>query len=835
MSRGACLKAFDVAAEAVVALMLLFALGAYGAVQAWSIAILQIAVGLLLALWIVRGSVAGRLSFPRTGALLPVAAFVVLVLVQLIPLPFSVARPRALTSLFPTVALQPRRLGTVYAWQSVRSLFFFCTFAALFIATAEGYRTRAQLSRLGAWIAALGLVACACAIVTHTTAPSESGRLSGTFVNPNHFAAFLLMTGLLSLGLTLGYLERGASLLAVLYYGACATAALVGIVGSGSRGALAALALGTLVLAALLLASHCPRRRWWLGGSALLVAAGIAACSFSGPLARRLSTAGATAGELSLAARQQVWAAAVPMFTASPTLGYGLGSFQYVFPRYQSFHPELFYSHAHNEYWQVALETGVVGLGLLLCGGLRVFGRALRAAMKRRSPRALGGIFGGLAALVAVLAHSFVDFPLRLGANAALFAVILAFVLVLSHTTSRSRGHRFLREWRLELRGPSRMLAPIGAAVGVILCAHFALAPWRADRAATAAVTLADSDARNAARHMLAAVGRDPGNAALHARCADLLSRDNDTTGRSLDPALAQARRAVALCPTVAAYHQKLGWLYGRRAAWTPGDYADLGLTHMQAAIACQPGNAYRHRALARWALNFAKAAGQSGVAVVRVSSHGPNPAKRNAYAELALREYARAALLDPTVSDELCDLLQHHTRSWQEAVSLLPEDPRLYYQYAAWLKRRQRDAEADTLFARTAELLRRRLEQNPSSAQDHFTLALCILYGLKDPGQAAEAFRDAIRLDPRNATFHHWYARMLVNTGQYEQAVVQELRATRLNPALAEPFYWLGRAYRALGKSAEAVRAFRRACELDPAEPAYQLNLKQLLSARAL
>jgi O-antigen ligase len=71
------------------------------------------------------------------------------------------------------------------------------------------------------------------------------------------------------------------------------------------------------------------------------------------------------------------------------------------------------YREAHNDYLQLAVETGVVGIALLLWG-LAVLLRSLRDPW-------LG------AAVIGALVHSAVDFPLQIPAVAALFFTVCAF------------------------------------------------------------------------------------------------------------------------------------------------------------------------------------------------------------------------------------------------------------------------------------------------------------------------------------------------------------------------------------------------------------------------
>ena len=105
-------------------------------------------------------------------------------------------------------------------------------------------------------------------------------------------------------------------------------------------------------------------------------------------------------------------------------LGSGLGSFEAVYRLYER--PEAidptYVNHAHNDYLELALEAGIPAILWILaflawwalCAGSRWIGDA-------NDPWAKAGTI----ASAAILAHSFVDFPLRTSAIAAVFALAI--------------------------------------------------------------------------------------------------------------------------------------------------------------------------------------------------------------------------------------------------------------------------------------------------------------------------------------------------------------------------------------------------------------------------
>lgn len=135
--------------------------------------------------------------------------------------------------------------------------------------------------------------------------------------------------------------------------------------------------------------------------------------------------------------RLRITAASLPVVAANPVRGTGWNTFQYVFPVAQGEYYErnprsgilptnrrTF--RAHNEYLQTAMETGLVGLGLALAAlgvVLRGGRRTLRDSINQRGIAVQCALW---VSILAMLAHCFVDFPLRNPATAMMLMVLLA-------------------------------------------------------------------------------------------------------------------------------------------------------------------------------------------------------------------------------------------------------------------------------------------------------------------------------------------------------------------------------------------------------------------------
>lgn len=116
---------------------------------------------------------------------------------------------------------------------------------------------------------------------------------------------------------------------------------------------------------------------------------------------------------------------ALSIIREHPWLGTGGGTFYVVYMAYQP-NWDGFYNHAHNDYIEIAADTGLIGLGLLLAIAAHAFWSAIRLIRDRSHPMLRSVGFAGVMSLVAMALHATVDFNLHIPATALTFCVVLA-------------------------------------------------------------------------------------------------------------------------------------------------------------------------------------------------------------------------------------------------------------------------------------------------------------------------------------------------------------------------------------------------------------------------
>jgi len=151
---------------------------------------------------------------------------------------------------------------------------------------------------------------------------------------------------------------------------------------------------------------------FWLGGSELIQ--------------RLASIQSETQQELSGGVRVTIDRDCVHMWRERPLLGWGLGTFPVVYPKFRSFYTSFFVNDAHNDYLQLLVETGILGAAIAVWFLVLTFRRAW-AKLDNWQETATGTLtVACLLGCVGILVHSFLDFNLQIPANAALFYVLCA-------------------------------------------------------------------------------------------------------------------------------------------------------------------------------------------------------------------------------------------------------------------------------------------------------------------------------------------------------------------------------------------------------------------------
>jgi O-antigen ligase len=218
-----------------------------------------------------------------------------------------------------------------------------------------------------------------------------------------------------------------------------------------SRGGIASMLLATAISAAVCYWTASLRNKFMavLAAGGILVGVALAVFGYDRVAPRLDSLSSGSLEELDGSrGRRSIWTATLKSIPNHLLLGAGAGSFVEVYPAYANvgIQEGIEFTHAENCYLQVALETGVVGLALVLSGIVLCGWWCCRGLARNVAPR-LRLCTGAIAAsLAASVAHGLVDFVWYVPACATVVAVLAACALrVRQLADGRAVAHRPLR------------------------------------------------------------------------------------------------------------------------------------------------------------------------------------------------------------------------------------------------------------------------------------------------------------------------------------------------------------------------------------------------------
>lgn len=257
--------------------------------------------------------------------------------------------------------------------------------------------------------------------------PTNYGSAVGFFANSNHQATLLVSTIPFLAALYLAARDKGrsaqhASGMVVVLIGAL----MVLVVGIAINGSLAGFGLAVPAIAATLLMLWARKRRapGWIAVPIAVVIAAAAYIPFTAPLGNDLTATDAKTNPISRAAAFPNTLRAIGDYLP---FGSGVGTFVDIYPQYEdpATISRWYMNHVHGDYLEVVLETGLPGLLVLVLVLLWWLWR-VRVIWRAEKPDHFAR--AATVASAAILAHSAVDYPLRMAAISALFALCLAFM-----------------------------------------------------------------------------------------------------------------------------------------------------------------------------------------------------------------------------------------------------------------------------------------------------------------------------------------------------------------------------------------------------------------------
>lgn len=408
--------------QAGICVLVAFSVLAHGAVEVWSVSLLEAGAAILLVWWAGLFLTKKVDDVRSTPLLVPLLGLLFIGLVQL--------AARQTVSPFLT---------------KVELLKMGACFLILFLAV-QAFRQKEDFQILAGFFVFFGFAVSLFGIAQHFASNGkiywirsvpDNGPFFGPYVNSNHFAGFVELT--VPVGLAL-LLFRGTSRDLIPLTALCTVVPIGALAMTGSRGGILSF-LFELALLLLLTWSH-RKRRARLGAFAMAILAGGALVAWLGAGKALDKFSDTHPGEVLLSRRWSMFEGSARVFFAHPVLGSGTGTLIAMFPQYDTMYDGRVVDHAHNDYIEILADTGLAGG---LCG-LAFLYLLFRESLKRlemdQGHFSRSFHVGALVAYSGILLHSFVDFNLHIPSNLILF-LLQAFVACSPAIPKEARSRKF--------------------------------------------------------------------------------------------------------------------------------------------------------------------------------------------------------------------------------------------------------------------------------------------------------------------------------------------------------------------------------------------------------
>ena len=376
-------------------------------------------------------------------------------LINIIPLPINVIeliRPERLA--FRTVNTAAISADNTLKWLSLsfdvgqskvvllKSIAYLFIFFSVLVIVNSTHRLKIVLAAIcatGIFQAIYGSLEVLSGLETSLIFHKEVSNIAtGTFVYKNHFANYLVLTLSAAIGYLVASLPTARSstnrdklrtlvrfwLSNKLLFRIGVILMVIALVMSRSRMGNTAFFVSLTITATLGLLHFKPRRKSYIAFFMSMLVIDILILSSLFGLEKVQQRIENTS--FSQESRDEVVNNTLPLIRENVLFGSGGGTFYALFPQNQPESIQHFYDHAHNEYIQFILEFGVIGSLAIAILTLMCLACSINAMKTRRHPTTRGAAFAAVMAILGMLIHSTVDFPLQAPANTFIFIIFLA-------------------------------------------------------------------------------------------------------------------------------------------------------------------------------------------------------------------------------------------------------------------------------------------------------------------------------------------------------------------------------------------------------------------------
>lgn len=379
-----------------------FSVLAFGAVEIWSAAVVEIAAAVLFIAWASLALRKREMQITWNPLLWPLLALIALGVLQLL---FR---------------------STVYPYLTRVELLRYCAYAIVFFLATQAFRTREELMQAAWFLILFGFAVSLFGIAQHFTSSgriywvrplSLGGDLFGPYVNRNDFAGFVELTAPIGFAMLV---FRGVRRELVPLAALLTIVPVSALILSGSRGGIVAFVFQIGVLTLLVRTRRAGEGpKMTAVGIVAVAALALIAWIGAGRAIRRFENLPST--DISVHRRLSMTRGAAAIFRNHPLMGSGVGTLLVAYPRHETVYDGKVVEHVHDDYMELLAEGGLPGGLCGLAFLILLYRRAHKGFVSQQGHFSRALHAGAIVAIAGLLLHSFVDFNLHIPANTLLF------------------------------------------------------------------------------------------------------------------------------------------------------------------------------------------------------------------------------------------------------------------------------------------------------------------------------------------------------------------------------------------------------------------------------
>jgi O-antigen ligase/Tfp pilus assembly protein PilF len=755
---------------------LIFSPLAFGTVEEWSLAVLEITAVLAFCILLSNQIRNKKALFHDIPGFTPLMLFLAYIAFQLIPLPPALVKiisPDTYTLYSETIGVTVPLTWlplTIHKKATLMEFFRFSSYAAVYILTVQLLTDKKLLKKTIMTVIIFASAVSFFGILQHLLFNNKiywireltaGGTPFGPYVNRNHYAGFMGMIFPLTLCAFLFYKpdfsygslrERIAFIFSQkitnihILLGTASIIMALSIFLSLSRGGIMSLCLSMIFFGMILIFKTKKSRRGVL--IILIFVLVLYAVGWFGweSIFQRFEKIRNVTGDIA-EERLVVWNDSINIIKDFPVTGTGFGTFVAIYPKYSTRTGDGVVDHAHNDYIELLADGGIIAALLFAWFLITVFFRSFRVFLKRREPHSIYIFIGSITGLISILIHSFTDFNLHIGANGLYFFFLIGLTVSAAHTRFYEGEETYLKTVNLSylklIFGAMSVFLILSALFNSsLLTGQFYYSPLKGKSLEILRGSEALNDMKQSVRK---ALQFDPLEAQYQydsARIERLLENN--------ESAAEYFRKAVQLQPANAEYLQMYGLLLSELKKDTAADML------LQAGMKYDPQNTLRYQIYAPWLISRDRK--DDGINYIK-KAISMEPAKT--------RHYISIMVLNGLRDDEI-----------RQAI---PETYITYMHFADYLLNTGNDSGAETSYLRALEYTETEKAVNPSvfmkiysyyrgktlydhalyvmkkgseKFPDNVHIRLTTAQAYEEAGlahQAIEHYKEALNLDPDN------------------------------------------------------------------------------------